>query len=82
MLIISWFIHCPTQFIPVNSVAIELHVIVNITLVCKLELRYRKETFKYYVPVNSFFTGDHTFYIFQNILIEKILQTWVKELIR
>lgn len=75
MLIISWFIHCPTKFIPVNSVAIELHVIVNITLVCKLELRYRKETFKYYVPVNSFFTGDHTFYIFQNILIEEILQT-------
>lgn len=75
MLIIYWFIHCPTKFIPVNSVAIELHVIVTITLVCKLELRYRKETFKYYVPVNSFFTGDHTFYIFQNILIEKILQT-------
>lgn len=75
MLIIYWFIHCPTQFILVNSVAIELHVIVNITLVCKLELRYRKETFKYDVPVNSFFTGDHTFYIFQNILIEKILQT-------
>lgn len=73
MLIIDWFIHCPTKFILVNSVAIELHVIVNITLVCKLELRYRKETFKYYVPVNSFFTGDHTFYIFQNILIEKIL---------
>lgn len=75
MLIIYWFIHCPTKFIHVNSVAIELHVIVKITLVCKLELRYRKETFKYYVPVNSFFTGDHTFYIFQNILIEKILQT-------
>lgn len=75
MLIIDWFIHCPTKFILVNSVAIELHVIVNITLVCKSELRYRKETFKYYVPVNSFFTGDHTFYIFQNILIEKILQT-------
>lgn len=75
MLIIYWFIHCPTKFILVNSVAIELHVIVNITLVCKLELRYRKETFKYDVPVNSFFTGDHTFYIFQNILIEKILQT-------
>lgn len=74
MLIIDWFIHCPTKFIPVNSLAIELHVIVNITLVCKLELRYRKETFKYYVPVNSFFTGDHTFYIFQNILIEKILK--------
>lgn len=46
MLIIYWFIHCPTKFIPVNSVAIELHVIVNITHVCKLELRYRKETFK------------------------------------
>lgn len=75
MLIIYWFIHCPTKFIPVNSVAIELHVIVNITHVCKLELRYRKETFKYDVPVNSFFTGDHTFYIFQNILIGKILQT-------
>lgn len=75
MLIIYWFIHCPTKLILVNSVAIELHVIVNITLVCKLELRYRKETFKYDVPVYSFFTGDHTFYIFQNILIEKILQT-------
>lgn len=69
MLIIDWFIHCPTKFIPVNSVAIELHVIVNITLVCKLELRYRKETFSimslliHFSQVIIHFTISKTFWL-------------------
>lgn len=66
MFIIYWFIYCLIKFIFVNFVVIELYVIVNIIFVyvCKLEFRYRKEIFKYYVFVNLFFIGDYIFYIF------------------
>lgn len=64
MFIIYWFIYCLIKFIFVNFVVIELYVIVNIIYVCKLEFRYRKEIFKYYVFVNLFFIGDYIFYIF------------------
>lgn len=64
MFIIYWFIYCLIKFIFVNFVVIELYVIVNIIFVCKLEFRYRKEIFKYYVFVNLFFIGDYLFYIF------------------
>lgn len=64
MFIIYWFIYCLIKLIFVNFVVIELYVIVNIIFVCKLEFRYRKEIFKYYVFVNLFFIGDYIFYIF------------------
>lgn len=64
MFIIYWFIYCLIKLIFVNFVVIELYVIVNIIFVCKLEFRYRKEIFKYYVFVNLFFIGDYLFYIF------------------